>query len=140
MSKAMQRILSATAALTRRRFQACPLTPRQRRRLAREGTIGRRGARSVPPARRAPCCPFHASGGHPQDRHGFDPFWLVYGPRAPVISSRHPCRMSAVPCEQVAGFYMDVDAADLAAMDEIERQADERYRAACERENHGGQP
>jgi hypothetical protein len=31
------------------------------------------------------------------------------------------------------GFYMDIDAADLAAMDEHDRQADERYRAACER-------
>lgn len=26
----------------------------------------------------APCCPFHATGGHPDDRHGFDPASIVY--------------------------------------------------------------
>jgi len=27
----------------------------------------------------ASCCPFHASGGHPQDRHGMDAASVVYG-------------------------------------------------------------
>jgi hypothetical protein len=35
------------------------------------------------------------------------------------------------------GFFMDADADDLAAMDEYDRQADERFRAACERETRG---
>lgn len=31
------------------------------------------------PLPEGPCCPFHATGGHPEDRHGFDEASVVYG-------------------------------------------------------------
>jgi hypothetical protein len=52
-----------------------------------------------------------------------------------ALDKQQPPPPSTVPSSTEQGFFMDADADDLAAMDEYDRQADERYRAGCERES-----